>query len=174
MAVRFLAFLLIGVASMTAAVSPAGAAEKPDLLVGFKDWIGYKTTQGGNQLCYMASEPKRDEGTYTIRGNIYAIVSHRPAARSSNVVSIHAGYTYKKKSEVTLKIGDKSFTLFTDGDAAWAKSVADDQAMVAAMKAGTRMVVRGVSSRGTKTKDTYSLLGFTRVHGAIGAACGVR
>ncbi len=173
MAVRFLAFLLIAVASMTAAVSPAGAAEV-GLLVGFKDWIGYKTTQGGNQLCYMASEPKRDEGTYTIRGNICAIVSHRPAARSSNVVSIHAGYTYKKKSEVTLKIGDKSFTLFTDGDAAWAKSVADDQAMVAAMKAGTRMVVRGVSSRGTKTKDTYSLLGFTRVHGAIGAACGVR
>ena len=30
----------------------------------FRDWIAYETTQGGNQLCYMASEAKRDEGTH--------------------------------------------------------------------------------------------------------------
>ena len=139
----------------------------------FRDWIAYETTQGGNQLCYMASEPKKDEGNYTRRGRIYAIVSHRPAANSLDVVSIHAGYTYREASEVTVAIGDKSFTLFTHGDAAWAKSVADDKAIVAAMKAGTVMVVRGVSSGGTLTKDTYSLLDFTAAYRAISKACGL-
>ena len=38
---------------------------------------------------------------------------------------------------------------------------------------GSGMIVRGVSSRGTETTDTYSLNGFTRAHNAIGQACGV-
>ena len=34
------------------------------------------------------------------------------------------------------------------------------------------MVVRGVSSRGTQTTDTYSLSGFTAAYRAINTACG--
>jgi hypothetical protein len=33
------------------------------------------------------------------------------------------------------------------------------------------MVVKGTSSRGTKTTDSYSLLGFTKAHKAIDTAC---
>ncbi len=140
----------------------------------FQDWRAYKTTQAGKPLCYMASEPRKAVGKYKKRGKIYAMVSHRPGAKAFDVVSIHAGYTYKEASEVMVTIGDKSFTLFTHGDTAWAKSVADDKAIVAAMKAGPVMVVRGVSSGDTKTKDTYSLLGFTAAYREIGKACKVR
>ena len=34
------------------------------------------------------------------------------------------------------------------------------------------MVVKGISSAGTKTTDTYSLKGFTAAHAAINSACG--
>ena len=61
--------------------------------------------------------------------------------------------------------------LFTQGDTAWTMGEADDAALVAAMKAGVDMVVRGKSERGTDTKDTYSLLGFTAAYDAIGQAC---
>jgi len=35
------------------------------------------------------------------------------------------------------------------------------------------MVVVGVSARGTETRDTFSLIGFTRAYEAAAAACGL-
>ncbi len=167
------AFLLLAVVFSMLAVSPAGADAVEGLGV-FGDWRAYRTTQAGKKLCFMASEPKKDEGKYTKRGKIYAIVSHRPSTKALNVVSIRAGYTHKEGSVVSVDIGGKAFTLFTDGDTAWMENEKDDTALVKAMKAGRTMVVRGVSSRGTKTKDTYSLLGSTAAHKAISKACGLR
>ena len=46
-----------------------------------------------------------------------------------------------------------------------------DNEMVNAMKRGSRMVVYGTSSRGTKTKDTYSLSGFANAYRAISNKC---
>jgi hypothetical protein len=43
--------------------------------------------------------------------------------------------------------------------------------MVAAMRAGAQAVVTGVSSRGTTTIDTFSLMGFTAALDAARAAC---
>ncbi|MCE2510856.1 MAG: invasion associated locus B family protein, partial [Alphaproteobacteria bacterium] len=62
-------------------------------------------------------------------------------------------------------------SLFTEGDMAWAAETKTDQALVAALKKGNRMVVTGTSKRGTKTTDTYSLAGFTASHRAINLAC---
>ena len=164
---------LLAVVFSMLAVSPAGA-QTVEVLGVFGDWRAFKTTQAGKKLCYMASEPKKDEGKYTKRGEIYAMVSHRPSTKELNVVSIRAGYTHKEGSAVSVDIGSKAFTLFTEGDTAWMEHEKDDTSLVKAMKAGRTMVVRGVSSRATKTKDTYSLLGFTAAHSAIGKACGVR
>ena len=47
-------------------------------------------------------------------------------------------------------------------------------AMVRAMRVGKKLVIQGVSSRGTKTKDSYSLFGFTAAHNAINKACRVK
>ena len=48
---------------------------------------------------------------------------------------------------------------------------AADRAIVAAMKAGRQMIVRGTSTRGTLTTDTYSLSGFSAALAAIDKAC---
>ena len=39
------------------------------------------------------------------------------------------------------------------------------------MKAGAKMVVEGQSARGTATRDTYSLMGFTKAHSVIAREC---
>ncbi len=171
MVVRFLAFRLIVVAFVALAVAPAATAAEIDTLGVFRAWSAYRTSADGKPLCYMVGEPKKAEGKYTRRGKIYAFVTHRPAAKRLDEVSFDAGYTYKDGSDIKVAIGDKSFTLTPHQNTAWAT---DDKSMIAAMKAGTTMIVRGVSSRGTKTKDTYSLLGFTAAHRAIGKACSLR
>jgi hypothetical protein len=39
------------------------------------------------------------------------------------------------------------------------------------MKRGSKMTVVGVSSRGTKTTDTYSLAGFTKAKNLMDKTC---
>ena len=147
------------------------AAATPQILGEYGDWIAYYYRDNAGPVCYMASTPKKDEGKYSKRGDIFVVVTHRPNEKSYDVVNINAGYTYKKNIQVELKIGAKTFYLFTDGDKAWAMKDKDDKDIVAAMKRGSRMIVDGVSSRGTKTKDTYSLTGFTSAYKAISNKC---
>lgn len=138
----------------------------------FADWSAFQFTEDGNTACYMASQPKKAEGDYAKRGEVYAIVTHRPAEGRRDEVSIVAGYVYEKDSWVDVTIDGAPFKLFTHEDGAWAPDKETDKKMVAAMIKGREMVVKGVSSRGTLTTDTYSLSGFTKAHNAIDKACG--
>lgn len=152
-----------------------GAAEaaSPKLIGEYNDWSAYYYQEGKNLVCYMASSPKKDEGKYTSRGNIYVVVTHRPGEKSFDVVNFVAGYTYKKDSAVQVKIGKKVIDrMFVDQDKAWAINEKVDKELVTAMKNGERMIVHGTSSRGTETKDTYSLSGFSAAYRAISSKCG--
>lgn len=149
------------------------ASEAPKLIGDYGDWSAYVYKEGNQNVCYMASTPKRDEGKYTMRGEIYAIVTHRPAEKSFDVVNFVAGYTFKPKSAVVVKIGKETFNrFFVEKDRAWTLTQEDDKALVKAMQRGERMIVSGVSERSTQTKDTYSLKGFMRAYKAISAKCG--
>lgn len=144
----------------------------PKLLGEYDDWAAYYYQDSTGITCYMASTPKKDEGKYTKRGDIYTVITHRPADKSYDVVNINAGYTYKPESKVTIKIGGQTFDkLFVSGDKAWATSDKTDKEIVAAMKRGNRMIIHGTSSKGTKTKDTYSLAGFSQAYKAISNKC---
>lgn len=156
----------------TVLVFSAQAASVPTEIGQYKDWTAYSYQEGKNTVCYMASTPKKDEGNYKTRGDIYAVVTHRPADKSYNVVNFVAGYPYKKGTNVVVKIGTTAFNnLFTNGDNAWAPDETTDRKLVEAMKRGERMIVEGTSARGTKTKDTYSLAGFTGAYNAISTKC---
>lgn len=161
--------------ALIAAVTASGptAAQEVEYLGTERDWHSFQFVENGNRVCYMASQPTREEGNYTRRGDVFALVTHRPAENSRNVVSIITGYSYQAGSEVTVTIGGDSFSLFTDGDTAWPRDPTTDERVVDAMKRGANMVVTGVSSRGTRTTDTYSLFGFTATHDSISEACGI-
>ena len=151
---------------------PAAAQEKA--LGAFRDWSAQTFSEGGKTVCSMWSQPSKAEGKYTRRGEIYAFVTHRPASKRIDELSFEAGYTFKPDSEITVAIGDETFTLFTKDSTAWNRTAEGDAALVKAMRAGARMIVKGASSRGTLTTDTYSLRGFTAAHNAINAACKIQ
>jgi hypothetical protein len=142
-------------------------------LDNFTDWSAYRFVENGQPACYMASRPKLSEGNYTSRGDIYLLVTHRPGEQRIGEVSLVAGYTYKQDSLVEVTVGSRNWGLFTRGDKAWAHTENDDQTLVKSMKAGSGLVVKGTSSRGTLTIDTYSLLGFSKAYDAISKACGL-
>lgn len=161
------------VASLLPSGAPAVAAEAKRIGT-FDAWSAFSFGDGQSKLCYVHSVPESSDGDYTRRGETYVQITHRPAEKSLNVIGITAGYVYKPGSEAEVEIDGNKHTLFTNGDGAWARDAKGDAALVAAMKAGNTMIVRGTSTRGTLTIDTYSLRGFTAAHNAINKACGVR
>lgn len=134
-------------------------------------WTAYSYQEDSGIVCYMASEPTKAEGNYTRRGDVFALVTHRPSEDSLDVVSIVAGYAYKENSDVSVRIGSTNYDMFTHGERAWNRDEATDKTMVQAMIRGSQLTVKGTSSRDTLTTDTYSLSGFTAAHKDITAAC---
>jgi hypothetical protein len=158
---------------LTVALIPAATLSAENTILGiYKVWVAQTYTQDDRNVCMMWSQPEKAEGSYTTRGDIYVFLSHRPGEQRRNEIRFEAGYNFKDASHVTVTIDKKVFTLDTDTSTAWLTRSADEQAMVAAMKAGRDMLVEGTSSRDTATADTYSLHGFSAAYKAIDKACG--
>jgi hypothetical protein len=164
----------LAAATLTAAAAQPARAADPKLLGTFKDWAAYSLQAPKGLVCFIHSEPKREQGKYTRRGDVYVQVTHRPKEGARDVVSFTTGYTYKAGSDVEVEIGDAKYEMFTDSDTAWARDTKTDSQLVLAMIRGLQMVVRGTSNRGTLTTDTYSLNGFTAAYKSASSACGVK
>jgi invasion protein IalB len=117
--------------------------------------------------CWAVSSPKetvnsKDGRVVAVRrGDILLMAFFRPAANVSGQVAFTGGYPFAPGSTVNLTIDGSSFELFTEGEWAWAASAADDAKIVTALKRGSGAVLTARSARGTQTKDTFSLSGFT-------------
>ena len=147
-------------------------AASPTLIGDYGDWSAYYMPEGKSIMCYMTSFPSKSEGKYTSRGEVFMAITHRPADKTFDVVNFVAGYTYKKDAPITVKIGNTVIKdLFTDKDKAWALSENIDKKLVAEMKRGNQLIIEGASFKGTQTKDTYSLKGFSAAYRAISEKC---
>ena len=147
---------------------------RAEVVGAYKNWTALAEAEGSGKVCFIVSVPEKSEPGNVNRGDIYMLVTHRPHEKSIGVVNMQAGYPYKARSEAAIRIGSETFRLFTDGENAWAPDEATDRALVGAMKGGNTMVVTGVSSRDTKTTDTFSLSGFTAAYSAASKACGIK
>lgn len=171
MRTKITAFLL-AVSVLLPSSRPAHAAE-PRLLGSFRDWNAFVLEEPSGPACWMVSRPKKQEGDFARRGDVFVLVTHRPAEKALDVVNFIAGYPIEERGEVTVQIGKKSYKLFASAEEAWARDAETDRAIAQAMRQGTIMIVRGTSMRGTNTTDTFSLSGATAAYQAINAACGV-
>lgn len=169
---RSLSLLILGTIIFTGFSTPAEAS-KPRLLGTFGEWRAYAFTENGSKVCYMAAEPKTQVGNYTSRGDIFALITHRPAEKTRDVFSYITGYTYKSGSDVVISVNGGKHKLFTQDETAWAADAAADRSLVDAIRKGANMVVKGTSKRGTLTTDTFSLSGSSKAYGAISKECGL-
>lgn len=148
------------------------AAQTPYSLGSYTDWNVWEVSEDGQKICFIVSEPKKQAGTYTRRGKPAVLVARRPVPTVTDEVSVQPGYTYLQGSNVTVTVSGKVFTLFTRGGPhAWTKNDEEDRKLIEAMREGNDMIIEGESSKNTTSKDTYSLLGFTRAFDAMTAAC---
>ena len=167
------AFLRLGLVLVFACASLAASAQTPKRIGAYKDWEAYSYTDKGKKVCYIAAAPLDSEPKNVRRSEIFFLVTHRPAEKVTDEVNLYLGYPIKVDSAVKVEIEGQAFELDVQGENAWTKSAEQDVKLVAAMIRGNEMIVRGLSKRGTRTVDRYSLLGFTAAHKAIDKTCGV-
>jgi invasion protein IalB len=156
------------------AASASVHAQTGELISQNGVWDSYRAGAGADSVCFITSEPIKLEGQYdrNNRGETRVFVSHHGRnGGERGVVSLVAGYRFEEGRDVAFSIDGKAFSLFIDDDRAWATKPEQDRALVKAMKRGNKLKVTGVSSRGNKTIDTYSLKGFTAAMKAIDKAC---
>ena len=157
---------IIWAALLTAGLSGVAMAQSESNRVGAEtDWAVFEGAEP--KECWAVTAPSksvntRDGNVVTVRrGDVLLFVTYRPTESVTGEVSFTGGYPFAEGSTATLDISGTTFELFTEGEYAWPATPADDQKIVTAIKRGADAVVTARSSRGTQTKDTFSLLGAT-------------
>lgn len=116
--------------------------------------------------CWAVSAPRETVNTrggspvQVRRGDILLFATYRPG-QTTPEISFTGGYPFAPDSTVGLTVGDTEYQLFVDGEWAWSGSAEDDARIFATLRAGAEAVLSARSSRGTDTRDTFSLFGFT-------------
>ncbi|WP_441351122.1 invasion associated locus B family protein [Sulfitobacter sp. SK012] len=155
------------VAGLTALVAGSAFAQSQSTnrVAANTDWSVF--VEDNPTECWAVSTPKesvnsRDGRVVAVnRGQTLLMVTYRPSPGEKGQIAFTGGYPFASGSTVQLDISGTKFKMFTDGEWAWTANVDDDKKVVSAMKRGADAVLVGRSGRGTETKDSFSLLGFT-------------
>ena len=139
-----------------------------------------------NQKCFIVSQSIKDEAfrngeklssVNRDRGKLF--IQKDPSSPSGFVASFSAGYPLKIGGRFILKIDNKNKIVFlaspkpqNSEEKAWAwTQVHDDKNLIEYLKIGNRAVMEAVSHRGTITKDTFELSGFTKAIERLKTIC---
>ena len=146
----------------TAALSSVSAQESGNRVAVTSDWNVF--TEENPKECWSVTVPKesintRDGQPVSVRrGDILLFVTYRPGSPAE--ISFTGGYPFAEGSKIGVDVDGNSFELVANGEWAWVAPGGDD-AILAAMKNGSQAVLTARSGKGTQTKDTFSLRGFT-------------
>ena len=137
----------------------------------YEKWSVYAKSKA---LCYMIAQPEKSEGEYKVRGRVRIVIYRNNLEnQNKNAVGIDFGYSFPENSKAFIEIDNKKkFKLKTFGQTAWTGSkTKKDKKIIEAMIRGDNLIALGKSKRGTKTKDSYSLSGFTKALNKINDYC---
>ncbi len=159
-----------------AAGSALAQSQSTNRVAAETDWSVF--VEDNPTECWGVSTPKemvnsRDGRVVAVnRGQTLLMVFYRPSAGAKGQVAFTGGYPFASGSTVNMDISGTTFELFTEGEWAWPATAEDDMKIITAMKRGADAVMTARSGRGTQTKDTFSLLGFTAAVEDAAKRCG--
>ena len=151
------------------------AQETSNRVAAQSDWAVF--VGEGPKECWAVSAPKETSnkrGGVTVsvkRGQIQLFAIYRPSDNVKGQIAFTGGYPFAEGRNIEMKIDGVTYELPTDGEWAWPPSPEDDKKIIAAMERGSKAVLTAQSMRGTVTKDTFSLLGFTAALKEAGKRC---
>lgn len=150
-----------------AAAFPASARD--DLGV-YSGWAAFRDPNVPR--CYAIAKAEDSSGERTYKP--YAAIGTWPKRQVRGQLHIRLSRKLADNSAISLRVGQKRFTLIGGGGDAWADGKAMDAAVVAAMRAADRMYVSAVDERGRRFTDSYRLVGAATAMDAATVGCSNR
>jgi hypothetical protein len=151
------------------------SAEPANLLGVFGNWSAYTSGTGSSLTCFAMSKPRASRPATAKRSKTYLIVSDWPSRKVKAEPQIVYGYQAKENGVAALGVGSDKFVFFIRNTAkegsAWLTQLGDNPRLATALEEGVSAVASGVSAKGAKTIDTYSLAGFNDAMAKVHAAC---
>lgn len=153
---------LAGLLAMT--VSAAAQSQGPSEFLGVERYWGIYAfsdpSQG--QHCFVGTIPLTQAPTSLSHGDVFFFVNHRRDQDNRLEPQFLAGYQLQNDSKVTVTVGERSFTMFTNGgNSGWLEERQEEMDLLSAMRAGSDMVVQATSAKGNNTTYKFSLMGLT-------------
>ena len=142
-----------------------------------QDWSIF--VEDNPSQCRIVSAPSKTKATRngkTVkvkRSEIQLFALFEPSQKVYGQVSFTGGYPFKLGSTVRVTVGASEHILSqTDGEWAWPKDVKKNDELIKSLKRGVKALVFGTSKKGTRTQDTFSLLGFSAALEEAQKRCG--
>jgi hypothetical protein len=136
----------------------------------YNHWSSYVSTSAPT-VCFVVSTPTSKAPKGVNRDPVYFYITRYPSEGIKHEISVKMGYPFSPGARVKVTVGSTSFNLYTKNEGAFVDTRAQEDQLVAAMKAGSAMTITGTSSRGTKTTDKYSLSGVTDALKSLDSGC---
>ena len=137
----------------------------------FKNWESHFTQEGKELICFALSQPIKKEPQNLNRAEARIFVTFRTKGNVQDEASVTGGYPYKKDAKIDVTIEDVNFKFESSENFAWLTTKDQEIKLINLMKKKNDAKVIGISARGNKTTDTYSLLGFTDAYNSAKNKC---
>lgn len=154
--------ILIAAASASLAMTASASAQNVAKIGQKGAWAYYGYTDTDGKVCYTLSKPTEKQPPTLDHGDkMFFVVSQKPGKNVTFEPQFTASYNFQENSRVEVKVGEKSFGMFTKGNRAWMENAAEEPALIAAMRNGADMKVEAKSGRGNPTSYVFSLKGIS-------------
>ena len=143
---------------------------EPKSVGKFKNWETFIYNSGKGKICFAQTIPLERAPKNFKRKQSRLFVTFRKSENIKNEISVTSGHEYKSAS-VTAKSGKNEFSLFSQGNFAWLIDAEEEFNLIKTMKKASKLSITGTARNGSKTKDMYSMMGFTKAYNSAKKSC---
>lgn len=145
----------------------AAPVSAKDSLGVFGQWGAFRDAETPRCYAIAAAETSRDRRDF----DPFASVGTWPRRQVRGQVHFRLSRELSASPRLRVAIGGQRFELTGSGSDAWAANGGDDAAILAAMRAGSRMSISATDRRGNRFTDRYSLEGAATAIDAAAVGC---
>ena len=151
-------------------LSTAILAAEPKSLGKYKNWEAFTYNDGKGKVCFAQTIPTERSPKNFKREESRLFVTFRKEEKVKNEISVTSGHVYKQSS-IVAKSGKNDFSFFSQGKFAWVSDGEEEFNLIKVMKKASKLSISASDSNGKKTKDLYSMMGFTKAYNTARKSC---
>ena len=146
-------------------------AEEPKSLGKYKNWEAFYFNSEKGKVCFAQTIPTERSPKKFEVGTARLFVTFRKQENIKNEISVTSGFVYKP-STVKAKSGKNEFVFdLTKGKFAWIQDQEEEANLIKVMKKATKLSISSSTISGEKTKEIFSMMGFTKAYNTAKKSC---